>query len=340
MKKSYLHQKPVIGITLGDIAGIGPELVAKAASKGILEEYGQPIIIGDERALRRGMEIAKVTFGYKVTKTIEEAVKLSGLVLLDTQNIDAYSVNIGEENTLCGKDAGMNIKYAVEYCKQGLIEGICFAPNNKTALKAAGFVLHGAIDLLAGFFGCEGYRGELSVLDNAWTARVTSHIPVKEISDKLTVKGILDAVNLVNTTQKLAGIKDPRIAVAALNPHAGEGGTCGRDEIDVIGPAVEQAKINGVNACGPFSADTLFKKLFDGQYDAVVTMFHDQGQIAMKLKGFENGTTIMAGLPYPVTTCSHGSAFDIAGKGIASSGAWESAYKIVAKMASESRKNK
>lgn len=335
-----LHDKPVIGVPLGDPAGIGPELVAKAAANGVLTEYAQPILIGDERVLRRGMEIARVAFEYKVAHTIEEAVTLSGLVLLDTNSIDAYTIEMGVVSPICGMEAATNVKSSVEYCKQGFIEGVCFAPNNKAAMKLAGFVLHGAIDLLSTFFDYKGYRGELSVLDNVWTSRVTSHIPIKDISENLTIDKILASINLVHQTLIHAGVENPRIAVAALNPHGGEGGTCGLEEINVITPAVEQAIQNGISVFGPFPADTLFMKLFNREFDAAVTMFHDQGQIAMKLKGFDNGTTVMAGLPYPVTTCSHGTAFDVAGKGIANPGALVSAYKIVAKMASTSRLHK
>jgi|SRR5680860_73272 len=337
MVTNYLHDKPVIGVPLGDAAGIGPEIVAKAASNGVLLQYAQPIIVGDERTLKRGMEIAKVAFEYKRAYTIEEAVKLSGLVLLDTQLMDAYSIEMGKINPVCGQDAANNVKYCVEYCKLGYMQGICFAPNNKKAMKLAGFVLNGAIDLLANFFEYVGYRGEFNVLNNVWTSRVTSHIPVQDISKNLTIEGITRSINLVYKTLIRAGVENPRIAIAALNPHGGEGGTCGLEEVEIIAPAVEQSKLQGINVFGPFPADTLFIKMFEGEYDAAVTMFHDQGQIAMKLKGFDNGVTVMAGLPYPVTTCSHGTAFDVAGKGIANPGALESAYKLVATMASIDR---
>ncbi len=341
MTEKYLHGKPVIGVTLGDASGIGPEIVAKAAAKGLLEQYAQPIIVGDERVLKRGMEIAKVTFEYKVASTIEEAVKLSGVVLLDTRSIDAYRVELGEVNPLCGKDSATNIGSCVEYCKQGHIEGISFGPNNKKAMKLAGFALHGAIDLLSNFFEFKGSRGEMNVLDHVfWTSRVTSHIPIKDVSQNLTIEGILNSIDLVHKTLKRAGVNNPRIAVAALNPHGGEGGTCGLEEIEIINPAVEQLESKGINVQGPFPADTLFIKLFKGEFDVAVTMFHDQGQIAMKLKGFDNGVTVMAGLPYPVTTCSHGTAFDVAGKGIANPGAWENAYILAAKMAGLDRINR
>ncbi|HHV64964.1 MAG TPA: 4-hydroxythreonine-4-phosphate dehydrogenase PdxA [Peptococcaceae bacterium] len=335
--EKYLHEKPVIGVTLGDPAGIGPELVAKTAAKGTLTEYGQPVIVGDERVFKLGMEIADVSVDYQVATTVEEAVSMDGLVILDTKNMDASTVRMGELDSAYGYYAATSIGYCVEYCQKGFFEAICFGPNNKKAMKMAGFKLNGAIDLVSNFFGFQGYRTELNVLGNVWTSRVTSHIPIKDISDRLTVEGILNSIELVHKTLILAGISEPRIAVAALNPHAGEGGTCGLEEIEIIEPAIKQAKAKGFGVGGPFPADTLFQKLFKGEYDAAVTMFHDQGQIAMKLKGFDNGVTVMAGLPYPVTTCSHGTAFDVAGKGVANPGAWENAYILAAKMAKINR---
>lgn len=325
--------KPVIGVTMGDPAGVGPEIVAKAAAQGILAKDAHPIIVGDQRLFKRGMEIAKVRVDFQVAATLEEALTMDGIVVLDTRKFDAADLVMGELREECGRDAATNIQTCVQYCRQGLMDGICFAPNNKAAMKKAGFVLHGAIDLLAGFFQFTGNRGELNVLDDVWTARVTSHIPVKDISARLTEEGILKSIHLVNDTLKRAGIAKPRIAVAALNPHGGEGGTCGREEVEVIAPTVEKAKAMGIETDGPFPADTLFIKLFNKEYHAAVTMFHDQGQIAMKLKGFDQGVTVMAGLPNPVTTCSHGSAFDIAGKGIANPGAWGNSYGLVVKMA-------
>jgi len=341
MVEKEAQDKPIIGVTMGDAAGIGPEIIAKAAAKGLLTQYAQPIIVGDERLLKRGMEIAKATFDYHVASSMEEAVKLRGIVLLDTHSIDADAVEMGQVSPLCGKDAATNVGTCVKYCKQGLLDGMCFGPNNKKAMKLAGFVLNGAIDLVSNFFEFKGYRGELNVLDHIyWTSRITSHIPLKDVSQNLSVEKILNCIDLIHKTLKRAGVENPRIAVAALNPHAGEGGTCGLEEIEIITPAVEKLKNKGMEVQGPFPADTLFIKLFNGEFDVAVTMFHDQGQIAMKLKGFDNGVTVMGGLPSPVTTCSHGTAYDVAGKGVANPGAWENAYILAAKMAGIDRKNK
>jgi 4-hydroxythreonine-4-phosphate dehydrogenase len=161
---------------------------------------------------------------------------------------------------------------------------------------------------------------------------VTSHIPLKEVSNKLTIDRVYKTINLMYDTLLKAGYEKPRVAIAALNPHNGDSGTCGREEIDIIMPAVERAVQEGRNIFGPYSADTLFIKAFDGEYDAVVTMYHDQGQIALKLKGFDRGVTISAGLPNVKTTPAHGTAYNIAGKGIAITTAFEEAYRIATQM--------
>lgn len=328
-----------VGVAMGDAAGIGSEIVAKAAADGVLTDKVRTVVVGDRRQFERGAEIAGVSCGYSIADSIEEALSEDGLILLDTRKLDAFSVEMGKEDVGCGKDAGENIRTCVDYCRRGFFDAVSFAPNNKTALKKAGFQLHGAIDLLAGFFDCHDYCGELGVLGRIWTARVTSHIPLRDVGPALTVEKIVKAVELLERTMRAAGFDRPRIAVAGFNPHNGEGATCGREEVDVILPAVSVCRGKGWEITGPLPADTLFYRLFRGDFDGAVSMYHDQGQIAMKLKGFEKGVTVMAGLPKPVTTCSHGSAFDIAGKGIAQSGAWEHAFLMAKQMATAAKKS-
>ena len=177
-----------------------------------------------------------------------------------------------------------------------------------------------------------GPFGLLNTLGNLWTSRATSHVSHRQVSDLLTAEAIIQATQLLDTALRASGNPSPRIAVAGLNPHAGDGGMFGDEEIKIIEPAVKHAQEVGINASGPFPADTIFLNGRDGVYDAIVTMYHDQGQIAMKLMGFDHGVTVHAGLPYPVTTSAHGSAFDIAGKGIASVNALRAAFDLVCSM--------
>lgn len=326
------HEKPVLGITLGDAAGVGPEIVAKVIAKGALEAYCRPVIIGDLRVLQMGMKVAKVDFPYTIIHNIEEADG-KGISVLDQMDINPGEIKIGEVNPICGSAAGKALIVAVNLYKEGKIDGFCFAPLNKAALKLGGHMFESEQMLFAHHFNWTEPFGEVNVLDNVWTTRVTSHIPVKEISNKLTVENIMRAIRLAIKTLNRAGIENPRLGIAALNPHAGEDGLCGTEEIDVILPAMEQARQEKINVVGPFPADILFIKAFDGEFDAAVTMYHDQGQIAMKLKGFEFGITVAAGLPAPIATPAHGTAYDIAGKGIAKTGAFENAIKMAARIA-------
>ena len=188
-------------------------------------------------------------------------------------------------------------------------------------------------ELFAMLLGQNDGFGEINMLDQVWTTRVTSHIPIAEVSNHLTVEAVLSSIVLADETLKRAGYKAPCVGVSALNPHAGEGGLCGDEEIRVIAPAVEAARQRGINAQGPFAADTVFKQAFDGKFQGVVTMYHDQGQIALKLRGFERGITIGGGLAMPVTTCAHGTAHEIAWKGIASTESLNNAFRMVCVMA-------
>jgi 4-hydroxythreonine-4-phosphate dehydrogenase len=170
--------------------------------------------------------------------------------------------------------------------------------------------------------------GEFNVLGKLWNARVTSHIGIAQVSAHLTRERVLEAIALTDAQMRRAGFAPPRIAVAALNPHAGEGGAFGREEIDVIAPAVAAARAQGIEASGPFPSDTVYLRARDGAFDSVVTMYHDQGQIAIKLLGFSRGVTLLGGLPMPVTTPAQGTAYDIAGKGVATPDALKNAYAL------------
>jgi 4-hydroxythreonine-4-phosphate dehydrogenase len=178
-----------------------------------------------------------------------------------------------------------------------------------------------------------GPASEFNILDGLWNARVTSHIPLSAVAASITRSRIVDAIRLTDRSLREANVATPRIAVAALNPHAGDAGNFGREEIDMIAPAVNDAKREGILADGPFPSDTVFVRARNGHFDAVVTMYHDQGQIAMKLMGFDRGVTLMGGFPFPICTPAHGTAYDIAGKGIAHVGATRAALLLAAHMA-------
>jgi len=332
-----MNTLPVIGILPGDSAGIGPEIVAKTAASGFLASVCRPVIIGDARVFEKALSLIKQKAEYYCVADISEAAALAdrerGIALLDQKDQDPGAIACAAVQEYCGKAVLNMLNTASELCKKGALAGFCFAPLNKAAMKAAGSRHNSEHELFTEIFDVKGPHGELNVLRNLMTTRTTSHIPLKEVSSRLTSGAILDAITLSWTTLRRMGLPKPRIAVAGLNPHNGEGGRCGREEIDIIAPAVQKALEMGINVSGPFSADTIFIKAFAGEYDSVVTMYHDQGQIALKLMGFEEGVTVAGGMPYPIATPAHGTAFDIAGKGIAKTSAFECAVRLTAKMA-------
>jgi len=329
--------KPRIGVVLGDPNGIGPELAAKLLAAEEVRERTEIVVIGDEHVFRAGAEIAGVSLPLAVIGDIAKASFGEALVFLDVPAIEADGVTPGRATAAGGRAAYEWLKTAVALAKAGAIGGFCFAPLNKHALKQGGSPHADEHVLFAELLGFEGPYCEHNVLDNLWTVRVTSHIPLAEVARHVTTERILAITRLARDTLEGAGFDAPRIAVAALNPHAGDGGMFGTEEIEIIAPAVEQARAEGIAADGPYPADTIFRRARDGAYDAVVTMYHDQGQIAMKLMGFERGITVSGGLPVPIATPASGTAFDITGEGIADAEGMRQAFLMVCRMAETKR---
>lgn len=330
-----MHEKPVIALLLGDAAGVGPEIVAKMLVSGEATKYCRPLLLGDRRVLADafqliGGEVPVKEVGEEQIGTHPEPE------LLHLPHPELAAVRRGELNTSCGAACVEMIIKAVELYRRGKVQGICYAPLNKGALQKADPTAKSELHLFVKLLGHEGTHGELNMLDNIWTTRVTSHIPLSQVSASLTREDVLAHIELLDKTLRRAGFASPRIGVAAVNPHGGEGGLCGREEIDVIRPAMEEAAAEGIVCAGLYPADILFIKAFNGEMDGVVTMYHDQGQIALKLKGFERGVTIAGGLDVPITTCAHGTAYDIAWLNRAGTGSLANALHMASVMASYS----
>ncbi len=326
--------KPRIGVLLGDPSGVGPELAVKLLAGGDLDAHADVVVIGDQRVFRTGEQIAGVSRSLAVASDISDVrFEPGATALLDIPSVDPAQVPPGRASAEGGRVAYESLKVALQLAQAGRIDGFCFAPLNKKALILGGSPEGDEHVLFARELGVTGPRCELNVLGDLWTTRVTSHIALKEVASHISTERILVMTRLADDTLRAAGVATPRIAVCALNPHGGDGGLFGREEIDVIAPAVEQAKRSGIEAAGPFPADTIFLKARDGHYDAVVTMYHDQGQIAMKLMGFGRGVTVSGGLPIPVTTPASGTAYDIVGQGIANDEGMRQAFALVCRMA-------
>lgn len=335
-----MSKKPILGLILGDAAGVGPEIIAKLASENFYYEYCKPIILGDARILKMGAKAMRVTVPMQIIFKVEDATWEDGIPVLDQKNLDPDTITYGQLSVQNGKACLDLVKLAIDLFKEHKIDGFCFGPLNKSAMIQAGCQFESELHYMAHLLNYTEPFGEINVLDNVWTTRTTSHIPMKTVSDHLTEQSIMRAIRLAYSSLKNAGIENPRIGIAALNPHAGEHGVCGREELDVITPTIEKANEMGIDAKGPFPSDTLFIKAFAGDFDCVVTMYHDQGQIALKLKGFDQGITILGGLPAPVVTCGHGTAYDIAGNGIVKTSSFENAVKMASRMAEYSKQKK
>ena len=320
-----------VGLLLGDPCGIGPELVARLLS-GELDPGVATVVIGEPRVLARAAEHAGVELRLSEASS-PDAVAEGSAALLRGPSIDPADVPIGQVSAAAGAYVLDTFRQALALAQAGALDAICFAPCNKQAMHEGGLAFEDELRFFVHELGHDGYVGEINATGELATTRVTSHVPLRAVADLITEDAVLQAIRLAHHTLRAAGKPRPRIAVAGLNPHAGDGGVFGREEIDVIAPAVARAKAEQIAASGPYPADTVFVRARDGAFDAVVTMYHDQGQIAMKLMGFERGITILAGLPVPITTAAHGSAFDIAGQGIARVDALRQAYVTACQMA-------
>ena len=327
-------RKPKIGIIPGDPSGIGPELIAKLLCyEEVANQDAHVLLIGDQHVLELGQSQADKFYNLTpVDVWNEDWVHTPSYAFFENTTIEPEQVVIREVTLESGISAMSNLNLALDLLKQGIIEALVFAPFNKEALKLGGLQFQDELHHMKDYLNYDGYITELNTLNGFWTSRVTSHIALKEVSDAITEQRVINSIELIDRTLKRSGVKRPRIAVAALNPHAGDGGNFGREEIDVIKPSVKKAELKQIAVDGPWPSDTVFLKYTKGEVDAIVTMYHDQGQIAIKLMGFDQGVTVLGGIPHPITTAAHGTAFDIAGKGIADLGAFRNAFELAGTM--------
>ncbi|OFW13223.1 MAG: 4-hydroxythreonine-4-phosphate dehydrogenase [Acidobacteria bacterium RIFCSPLOWO2_12_FULL_67_14] len=304
---------------LGDPTGIGPEISARVLASGAVGDSARVIVVGDRRVLDLGMRDA--------------GVRVNVPDMIDLANLDPASIARGAVSAESGRACGETLEHMVGLSVAGRLDAICFAPLNKAALHAGGWRFPDEHQMFAALTGHVGFFGEMNVIPEFATFRVTSHVSLREALDLITPERIESAVRLADATLRRMGHERPRIGVAALNPHCGEGGLFGDEEIRVIRPTVERLRASGLDASGPLSSDTIFLRARRGEFDAVVMMYHDQGQIATKLLGFNKGVTVTAGLPTVFTTPAHGTAFDIVGRGTADAGGLEAALRLAARLA-------
>jgi 4-hydroxythreonine-4-phosphate dehydrogenase len=326
------ERKPMIALAMGDPAGIGAELAVRLLSDDDVREAADILLLGDRRVWALGVEQAGIAHDLADLDGFVEA----GQALSDFGHLDPATITIGESSQAGGDFALVNFRIALKMAAAGIADAVAFTPFNKPSMRLAENDYVDEIGFIRRTIGAEKDGSEFNILDEVWNARVTSHIPLSEVAGCMTRERIDKAIDLTIDSMEAAGIKRPRLAVAGLNPHAGDGGNFGREEIEVIEPAVRAAADRQLAVEGPFSPDTVFLRARAGLHDAVLTMYHDQGQIAMKLMGFDRGITLIGGYPFPITTPAHGTAFDIAGQGKANPGAAKRAITIGADMARKS----
>ncbi|NTS33310.1 4-hydroxythreonine-4-phosphate dehydrogenase PdxA [Phyllobacterium sp. BT25] len=327
-------ERPVIALTAGDCTGIGPEQTARILHDQRMADVARIVVVGDARTLDLGKRQAGVSFAYRSYQSPASVDwSDSAVPLIDLGNTDPSLYEPGVASAESGRLTGDTLARAIDFAVAGEVDAVTFAPLNKRAMYDGGWKFPDEHKMFAHLLGHHSYFSEMNVLDGQWMSRVTSHVSLRQAVDQITRPAIEEAIVLATTMMRKAGIAKPRLAVAALNPHAGENGLFGTDEIEIIRPAVEAMAAKGIDCKGPFPSDTVYLKAFAGEFDGVLAMYHDQGQIATKMRGFNRGVTVTAGLDTVFTTPAHGTAFDIVGKGIADTGAFENAIKLASQLA-------
>ncbi|KQR43106.1 4-hydroxythreonine-4-phosphate dehydrogenase PdxA [Acidovorax sp. Leaf160] len=335
---------PVVALTLGDPAGIGPELIARLLSRPEATQHANIVLVGDAWLWEEGQRIAGVQVATEPVAALAEVRGRTGTLrpaFLRKDTVAQADVHRSRAEAAGGRSVLQVLDLCMDAAQAGEIDAICFAPLNKQAMKLGGMRHEDELHHFAQYLGVQGYFCEFNTLGGLWTSRISSHVPLKDVTQYLSVERIEQAAELIYRSLRASGVAEPKVAIAALNPHGGDGGTCGREEVDIIAPAVQalQAREWPTPAPfhGPFPADTIFLKAQAGDYQAIVTMYHDQGQIAIKLLGFSRGVTVQGGLPIPITTPAHGTAYDIAGQGKASVEATWQAFLIACRMGTAQR---
>ena len=325
-----INTKKNIALLLGDPSGIGPELVSKLLTKSELSD-ANIIVIGEKNILNAGDKISGNNSDLEIVTDFDEIdFNKKDKYFLDISKGNNKDYNLSECSAESGETVLNSLNLALELAKEKKIDAINFGPFNKTSLKLGGCKFDDELHHMADKLNVKSFFCEFNVVDNFWTARVTSHIPIKEVPEHIKKDKIMKPIKLINEAMKLNGIENPRVAVQALNPHA----EFGTEEKDEIIPAIEEAKKLGINADGPLPCDTSFITAFKNKnHDCIVGMYHDALQSGLKAFGFDRGVTVQGGLPVPITTPAHGTAFDIAGKNHANLEPTLQSFKIALRMA-------
>jgi 4-hydroxythreonine-4-phosphate dehydrogenase len=331
------QKRPVIAITMGDASGIGPEVIVKSLRQQEIYEVCHPLVVGTGSIMRQTIEMVDSKLELHTVMAPSEARGQYGTIdLIDLDNLESEEAVTGQVCKACGRAAMQYIEKAAWLAMQGEVRAMVTAPINKEATIQAGYGDVGHLEFLARLTSAQEYATMLA----SGTLRVvhlTTHYSLRQACDLVTAERILGKLKLTRSSFQQWGFENPRIGVAALNPHGSEGGLFGRVEIEQIIPAAEEARKLGIDARGPFPADSIFNRAIGGEFDVVLAMYHDQGHIPIKVYGFERSVSVALGLPFVRTSVDHGTAFEIAGKGIADSRSLEEAIKVAVGLSEKKR---
>ncbi|NNK83954.1 MAG: 4-hydroxythreonine-4-phosphate dehydrogenase PdxA, partial [Desulfobacterales bacterium] len=323
--------RPIIGITMGDPVGIGPEIILAALNDPLIYEICRPLVIGDMSWLLNLKKHLKSNLNFNAIKRATSGVYQCGCVdIIGTFQLDPEEILWAQPTVLTGKAMISYIVTATDMALEGEIDAMVTCPINKEAMHKAGYYYNGHTELIAEQTKSTDFSMMLAG-DKLRVVLVTIHLPLKDVAFVLSTEKIMQTLIIANSSLKLRfGIEHPQIAVAGLNPHAGEGGIFGNEEERIILPAIRLAKNKGIDVHGPYPSDTMFYHAQKGIYDAIICMYHDQGLIPFKMIHFTDGVNTTLGLPIIRTSVDHGTAYDIAGQGKADPGSLTAAIKMAA----------
>lgn len=330
--------KPIICITMGDPTGIGPEIILKSLSQERIYDLCNPLLLGDVRVISRTAKLLKIPLTVNIIEDPARGRYICGeLDMMDLSHLNPEAITYGKPDYHCGRAMGMYIERCFCLAQEKKISAMVTAPINKDAMNKAGLPYKGHTDFLAHLAGTKEVV-MMFASKKMKIALVTIHVPIAKISQELTAEKIFTTIKIFSEgLRKFFGISDPKLAVAALNPHAGEGGLMGNEELEIIIPAIEKAKNMGIDVHGPFPADTLFYPDKRKDFDAIVCMYHDQGLIPLKMVSFRESVNITLGLPIIRTSVDHGTAYDLAGKGTGDPSSLNAAIEMATHMAEASQ---
>ncbi|MCH7408074.1 4-hydroxythreonine-4-phosphate dehydrogenase PdxA [Belliella sp. DSM 111904] len=336
--------KPIIAVTMGDPAGIGPEIIVKSFSKGALYDTCKPLVVGDASTIQDSIDRLGIDLKVNVIDKVEDAVfNIESIDVFDLDNVDLDQLELGKVSAMAGKAAFESVVKAIELALANKVDATVTAPINKESINLAGHHYSGHTEIYADYTDTKKFA-MLLVEKDLRVIHVTTHVALRQACDMIKKDRVIDVISLLHDACVQFGIEKPKIGVAGLNPHAGDGGLFGTEDDLEISPAVREAIALGFNVEGPVPPDTMFAKAVQGYYDGCVAMYHDQGHIPFKMIGFKwdnenkimesvKGVNITLGLPIIRTSVDHGTAFEIAGQGIASEDALDLAIDYAIPMA-------